>query len=116
MSTAIIVLIVIAAILLILIVLAQNSKGGMGGSAFGGGGGSQIGVKKTSDLLEKLTWGFAIGILILSVGYNVMAKGDEDGTPEDEFFEDDSRNTQSTSGFEQPTPESSKEEAPDSAQ
>ena len=26
-----------------------------------------IGVKKTSDLLEKLTWGFAIGIITLSV-------------------------------------------------
>jgi preprotein translocase subunit SecG len=29
-----------------------------------------MGVKKTGDLLEKLTWGFAIAILVLSLGAN----------------------------------------------
>ncbi len=57
----------IAAVLLILVVLAQNPKGGGLSSTFGGSGGQLIGVKKTSDLLEKLTWGLAITIVIFSL-------------------------------------------------
>ena len=63
-----IILAIIVAILLILIVLVQNSKGGGLSSQFGGGGAQQvIGVKKTTDLLEKVTWGFAIALLALSL-------------------------------------------------
>ena len=69
----VIILIVISAILLVLVVLAQNSKGGGLSSQFGGSGASNmIGVKKTSDLLEKMTWGFAIVVLGLSMAFNVM--------------------------------------------
>ena len=69
----VIILIVIAAILLVLVVLAQNSKGGGLSSQFGGSGASNmIGVKKTSDLLEKMTWGLAIAVLGLSMAFNVM--------------------------------------------
>ena len=69
----IIILILIVAVLLVLVVLAQNSKGGGLSSQFGGSGASNvIGVKKTSDLLERLTWGFAIAILILSVTVNII--------------------------------------------
>ena len=70
-------LIILLAVLLVLVVLAQNSKGGLS-SQFGGSGASQvIGVKKASDLLEKLTWGFAIGIMVLALVANVLLKGDE---------------------------------------
>jgi len=69
------ILILIIAVLLVLIVLAQNSKGGGLSSQFGGSGASNIiGVKKTTDLLEKLTWGFAIGIFVLSLAVNVLAE------------------------------------------
>ena len=69
----VIILILIIAVLLVLVVLAQNSKGGGLSSQFGGSGASNlIGVKKTSDILERLTWGFAIAILVLSVGVNTM--------------------------------------------
>jgi len=69
----VIILILIIAVLLVLVVLAQNSKGGGLSSQFGGAGASNIiGVKKTSDLLEKLTWGFAIAILALSVTVNIL--------------------------------------------
>ena len=65
----VLILILISAVLLILVVLAQNPKGGGLSSQFGGSGASNIiGVKKTSDLLEKLTWGFAITIVVLSLG------------------------------------------------
>lgn len=73
MYGVVIVLIVILAILLILVVLAQNPKGGGLSSQFGGSGTTQLmGVKKTGDLLEKLTWGFAIAILVLAVVTNFI--------------------------------------------
>ena len=69
----VIVLILITAVLLVLVVLAQNSKGGGLSSQFGGSGASNvIGVKKTTDLLEKLTWGFAIAIFALSMTVNIL--------------------------------------------
>jgi preprotein translocase subunit SecG len=75
MYTFIIGIIIFAAVLLVLIVLAQNSKGGGLSSQFGGSGASNIiGVKKTGDLLEKLTWGFVIAIMILSLSTNFVSK------------------------------------------
>ncbi|MFM2157099.1 MAG: hypothetical protein RL516_1848 [Bacteroidota bacterium] len=66
MFTLILVLIVIVSILLGAVVLVQNSKGG--GLASGLGASNQImGVRKTTDALEKLTWGFAITLIILSL-------------------------------------------------
>ena len=61
------VFIFIAAILLILIVLVQNSKGGGLASNFSSS--NQImGVRKTTDFLEKATWAIAIALLVFSVG------------------------------------------------
>ncbi len=69
----VLILILIFALLLILVVLAQNPKGGGLSSQFGGSGASNIiGVKKTNDLLEKLTWGFAIAIVVLSLGSKTL--------------------------------------------
>lgn len=69
----IVTLIVVVAVLLILVVLAQNPKGGGLSSQFGGSGTTQLmGVKKTGDLLEKLTWGFAIALLVLSISTNFV--------------------------------------------
>lgn len=66
--TLIIGLIIFFAVLLILVILAQNAKGGGLSSQFGGSSASNIiGVKKTGDLLEKLTWGFIITIMVLSL-------------------------------------------------
>ncbi|UXX78147.1 preprotein translocase subunit SecG [Reichenbachiella carrageenanivorans] len=68
MFTTIIVLIVFVAVVLVLVVLAQNSKGGGLTSQFGGSGTSQLmGVKKTGDLLEKLTWGLAVALISLTL-------------------------------------------------
>ena len=56
------IVIVIAAILLVGIVVIQNSKGG--GLAAGFASANQVmGVRKTTDSLEKLTWWFA-GIIV----------------------------------------------------
>jgi preprotein translocase subunit SecG len=66
MHPLIISLIILFAVLLVLVILAQNSKGGGLTSQFGGSAASNIiGVKKTGDLLEKLTWSFIIAIMVL---------------------------------------------------
>lgn len=60
------ILILIASILLILIVLIQNSKGG--GLASGFSSSNQImGVRKTTDFLEKATWTLAGTVVALSI-------------------------------------------------
>ena len=66
MYTLITILLSITCILLILIVLVQNSKGGGLASNFQAS--NQImGVRKTTDFLEKATWGLAGALLFLSI-------------------------------------------------
>ena len=66
MYTLIIVLVILAAILMCGIVLIQESKGG--GLASGFSSSNQImGVRKTTDFLEKATWGLAVIMVVLSV-------------------------------------------------
>jgi preprotein translocase subunit SecG len=73
MFIAVISLIIGIAVLLILVILAQNSKGGGLSSQFGGSGASQVmGVKKTSDFLEKATWTLAISLLALSLSTSFL--------------------------------------------
>jgi len=73
MFTLLITLIVIVSLLLIVVVLAQNPKGGGLSGQFGGSGASQImGVKRTSDLLEKLTWGFAIALVLFALSSHIF--------------------------------------------
>jgi preprotein translocase subunit SecG len=60
------ILIVLAAILMIFAVLVQKSKGG--GLASGFASSNQImGVRKTTDFLEKFTWTLAGTIIVLSI-------------------------------------------------
>ncbi|GAB4041572.1 preprotein translocase subunit SecG [Spirosoma gilvum] len=73
MVTALVVLICIFTVLLILIVLIQNSKGGGLTGEFGGLGSNQLmGVKKTTDLLEQITWGLGIGVMVLTLASYIM--------------------------------------------
>ena len=74
MYTLFVVLIVIAALLMIGIVLIQESKGGGLASQFSGY--NQIGgVRKTTDFIEKTTWGLAARMVILSVLCAYVAPG-----------------------------------------
>jgi preprotein translocase subunit SecG len=75
MLALVVTLISITAVLLVLVVLAQNSKGGGVSSQFGGSGASQLmGVKRTTDLLEKITWGLGIALVILTLTTNLIIK------------------------------------------
>ena len=61
-----IVLIVLAALLLCFVVMIQNSKGGGLASSFASS--NQImGVRKTTDFIEKLTWGLAAFMVVVSI-------------------------------------------------
>lgn len=77
MYVAITVFLIIICVLLALVVLIQNSKGG--GLASGFSSSNQImGVRKTTDVLEKLTWGLAIALMIFSItGTLVLPKNEE---------------------------------------
>jgi preprotein translocase subunit SecG len=65
MIILLVVLIVLAALLLMLIVLAQDPKSG--GLTSGFQGAQLMGVQKTTDLLEKLTWGLGIALFVLAI-------------------------------------------------
>jgi len=72
MTVFVISLILIVSILLVLVILAQNPKGGLS-SQFGGSGTSNIiGVKKTGDLLEYITWSLGIGLFMLTLSMNFL--------------------------------------------
>ena len=61
-----VILILIASLLMIGIVLIQESKGGGLSSQFNAGN-QLAGVRKTTDFIEKATWGLAIAMVVLSV-------------------------------------------------
>ena len=61
-----VILIVIASLLMIGIVLIQESKGGGLSSQFNAGN-QLAGVRKTTDFIEKATWGLALAMVVLSV-------------------------------------------------
>ena len=60
------VLILIASVLLVIVVLIQKSKGG-GLASNVSNYNQMLGVRKTTDFVEKATWGLAIFICVLSI-------------------------------------------------
>ena len=64
--TILAILALVASVLITLIVLLQNSKGGGLASNFTAGN-QTFGVRQTTDILEKITWGLAIFILVVSI-------------------------------------------------
>lgn len=75
------IVVLIACIALILFVLVQNPKGGGLNSEFGSA--VQLGgAKRATDILEKGTWGIAIGIavivLMMAAGGNSVIDGGDD--------------------------------------
>ena len=66
MYSVIVILMVVAAVLMCFIVLIHESKGG--GLASGFASSNQImGVRKTTDFIEKATWTLAIALVVFSV-------------------------------------------------
>jgi preprotein translocase subunit SecG len=66
MYTVIIVLIFIVCLLLVMFVLVQNSKGGGLVSSFSSSN-QVMGVRRTTDFLEKVTWILALALVVLAI-------------------------------------------------
>ena len=68
MLTVLTVLIALICVLLIVSVLIQNPKGGGVDSTFGGQSANQLfGASKSTDFIEKLTWGLAAALFGLCI-------------------------------------------------
>jgi preprotein translocase subunit SecG len=81
LGTIISVLIFLVCFLLILVVLVQNPKGGGLASGFSGSN-QMMGVRRTTDFLEKATWSMAALLLVLSVFSTTgIEKGTASATP-----------------------------------
>lgn len=71
---------VIASVLMCFIVLIQNSKGGGLASSFSSS--NQImGVRKTTDFLEKATWGLAAFMVVMSIASAYVHVGSQKVDP-----------------------------------
>lgn len=66
MYSFLVILVVLASVLMCLIVLVQESKGGGLASSFSENN-AMLGVRKTTDVVEKITWGLAIAMVVFSI-------------------------------------------------
>jgi len=82
MSGLLTILIIIASLILILVVLVQNSKGGGLSSQFSSSN-QVMGVKKTTELIEKITWGLVIAIFVLCLALSFSLKSAGTTGPKD---------------------------------
>jgi len=98
--TLLIVLIVLISILMIFIVLIQESKGGGLSSQFSSS--NQImGVRKTTDFVEKLTWGLAAAMVVISIicAYTAPKASTEESVLEQNATKTETTNPVNTQGF-----------------
>lgn len=76
MVTGLTILITLVCVLLMVVVLIQNPKGGGIDSTFGGSGANQmLGAAKSTDFIEKLTWGLAIALFVLCIITAIIVTG-----------------------------------------
>ena len=95
-----VVLIVIASLLMIGIVLIQESKGGGLASNFSSSN-AIMGVRKTTDFVEKATWGLAAAMVVLSIicAYVAPVSTTETSVMEKAATETQTTNPNTTPGF-----------------
>lgn len=72
------IVILIVCVLLSLVVLVQNPKGGGLNASLGGVSNQVFGAKRSTNLVEKVTWYLAVGIMVLclSSAAFIDSKGD----------------------------------------
>ena len=91
-------LILVVAILMILIVLVQNSKGGGLASNFSSSN-QVMGVRKTTDFLEKATWTLAIAMLVLSIAASATLRPDQEAVSQSQLQSADYTDVQQAAQF-----------------
>jgi preprotein translocase subunit SecG len=114
MYTFFVVLIVLVSLLMILIVLIQESKGGGLASNFSSSN-AIMGVRKTTDFVEKATWGLAALMVVFSIvcAYTAPQVSADQSVLERTATETQTTNPTNTQGF-QAAP--AQEAAPQGAQ
>ena len=112
MFTAALIFITFICLVLILVVLVQNSKGSGMVGGLGTTSTNLIGVKRTGDLLENITWGLAIVLLVSCLATNFII--DRDGNGEVEINSANIERAQE-SGF-APQPQQQQQQAEQPAQ
>ena len=75
MTILFIILIIVACVALSLIILVQNPKGGGLAANIGGFSNQFMGVKQTTDVLEKGTWVFAGVVAVLCIASTLFISG-----------------------------------------
>ena len=95
-----VVLIVLASLLMIGIVLIQESKGGGLASNFSSSN-AIMGVRKTTDFVEKATWGLAAAMVVFSIicAYVAPVSSSETSVMEKAATETQTTNPNTTPGF-----------------
>ena len=98
--TLFVILILIAAVLMIGIVLIQESKGGGLASNFSSSN-AIMGVRKTTDVVEKATWGLAAAMVVISIICSYVAPQSTAGQSvmEKSATETQTTNPNTTPGF-----------------
>ncbi len=98
--TLFVILIVLASLLMIGIVLIQESKGGGLSSNFSSSN-AIMGVRKTTDVVEKATWGLAIAMVVLSIAcaHVVPNAATDSSVLEQSATETQTTNPNTTPGF-----------------
>ena len=74
------ILVILASLILGLIVLVQNPKGGGLSGSFGGAANQIFGYKRTTDDIEKITWGLVIVVFALCLSAAAIKPAAEETT------------------------------------
>jgi len=112
MYSLLLIFIVIAAVLMVGIVLIQESKGGGLASNFASY--NQVaGVRKTTDFIEKTTWGLAAFMVVVSIvcAYVAPKSGDKGAIVNE--IQAPATNANNAQGFDAPVQQAAPEAAPE---
>lgn len=111
MYTVLVSLVVVAAVLMCFVVFIQESKGGGLASSFSSS--NQImGVRKTTDFIEKLTWGLAAVMVVFSIlsAFYIPTSSNEGSVLSNQATEQQATNPNNIPGI--PTAPAQQEAAP----
>ena len=113
MYTLLVILLLIAAVLMCFIVLIQNSKGGGLASGFSSSN-AIMGVRKTTDFLEKATWSLAAFMVVVSIATAYVLPTSSSSKMEDVALEQ-AQKSQATNPYNMPVGADAPAAAPEAA-
>ena len=78
------IIMLIACVLIIIAVIIQNPKGGGLDARFGGGANKILGHQRSTDFIEKFTWGLIIFVVACAISLNALYDNDTDNFDDDQ--------------------------------